>query len=173
MKVCSFFSVPESEIIAVRKSLYVLVIWYQKDCKTICLFGLFWGHLLWKGGWAEKKSLQFTKRWVNVSPHSALWHWCVRQGRGGSLEQALLQLPPDVSHLLPSHRLAMGEWMVPGKSEKQAKILCNLSRDGLTLQQLPLSSVKHTDGRISKAEGKLRLFRTEIFFCYFETIIFQ
>lgn len=75
-----FFSVPESEIIAVRKSLYVLAIWYQKDCKTICLFGLFWGYLLWKGGWAEKKSLQFTKCWVKVSPHSALWHWCVRQG---------------------------------------------------------------------------------------------
>lgn len=144
----------------------------RKTVKPFASLGCF-GVIYYGRGVEQKKSLQFTKCWVKVSPHSALWHWCVRQGRGGSLEQALLQLPPDMSHLLPSHRLAMGEWMVPGKSEKQAKILCNLSRDGLTLQQFPLSSVKHTDGRLSKAEGKLRLFRTEIFFCYFETIIFQ
>lgn len=114
-----------------------------RKTKIICHFGLFFLNFLWNMGGADKKkkSLELAKCWLHVRPHTVTLVCQAGEVRlpGASLAAAASCLT---------------SWMVSGKSEKQAKILCNLCwRDGVILQQLPLSSVKHIDGRISKVGG--------------------
>lgn len=141
----------------------------RKAVKSACLFGGFCGVLRDFCCLSRHKKPTTDKMLTLCRDQTLLWAEDTSvSGRGdeGSLEPALLQLPPAISNLLPSHRGSMEEGMVSENSEKQAKILCNQGCQEMEWHCSNCHSpVKHNDGRISKTECKLRLFRTKIFFC--------
>lgn len=116
------------KVIAVRKSQYVLPIWYQKGCQHNLPLGSFLG----EGGLRDfcclsrHKKIKIVKMLISCRdqiPPGAEDTGVLGRGEKGSLERALPRPPPA---LCPRIVLAWGERMVSRNSEKQAKIACNL-----------------------------------------------